>query len=124
MKHCLQCLVPNLATLLSSHKFVSCFSFLLSLAPHLLHSPHLHFLHYFFAVNRIALLTSCVMSFLAADPVIIRKALVAADKVSHLTNFSQAGRGPWDPKKDAQEQFDFVILGGTKQQGPTLIFPT
>ncbi|KAG0361447.1 hypothetical protein BG005_008325 [Podila minutissima] len=52
------------------------------------------------------------MSFLAADPVVIRKALVAADKVSHLTNFSQAGRGPWNPKKDASEQFDFVILGG------------
>lgn len=57
------------------------------------------------------------MSFLAADPVVIRKALVAADKVSHLTNFSQAGRGPWNPKKDASEQFDFVILGGKKTTG-------
>lgn len=52
------------------------------------------------------------MSFLAPDSVIIRKALVAVDKVSHLTNFSQAGRGPWDPKKDAQEQYDYVVLGG------------
>ena len=52
------------------------------------------------------------MSFLAPDSVIIRKALIAVDKVSHLTNFSQAGRGPWDPKKDAQEQYDYVVLGG------------
>ncbi|KAF9212026.1 hypothetical protein BGZ59_007309 [Podila verticillata] len=52
------------------------------------------------------------MGFLAADPVIIRKALIAVDNVSYLTNFSQAGCGPWDPKKDAQEQYDYVVVGG------------
>ncbi|KAF8931571.1 hypothetical protein EDD21DRAFT_406771 [Dissophora ornata] len=48
----------------------------------------------------------------APRPALLRASASAMNAVSNLTSLPEEGKGPWDPAKDSQQHYDYIVLGG------------
>lgn len=52
----------------------------------------------------------------APKPGVLRATTAALNSIDNLLRIPEEGKGTWDPVKDSQVHYDYIVLGGKSDQ--------